>query len=191
MTSITAQDSSAPTHPLSDIGKPVPDGTLAMLVRYPGPCGIRDYFAGRLKTPASPGDRLCQFRLRPYPDFVAGIRRFGFLAFTRPARYQLVESDSGILWGLNSPTPAHEILWIPPLLAERALSLEDRVIQLSLSDWIGDEDLPIFRNEANRVQAEIERHFAEVSMTRTSSANTSPHPEQRPQAIREASLGST
>jgi|GEM_PF-2834403 len=164
MASTPAQNSCAPTHPLSDIGRPVPNGSLSLLIRYPGPCGIRDYFAGHLKTPASPGDRLCQFRLRPYPDFVAGVLRFGFLIFTRPERYQTVESDAGILWGLNATTPTHEILWVPPLLAERALALGDRALQLPLSDWITDEDLPVFRNEAIRVQAEILRHFGGVEI---------------------------
>jgi hypothetical protein len=180
----THQEPSAPLHPLRDIGRPVPEGSLSWVVRYPGPCGIRDYFAGRLKTPASPDDRLCQFRLRPYPDFETGIRRFGFLAFTRPEKYQLVESDAGIFWGLNTPTPAHEILWIPPLLADRALGMGDALLRLPLSDWITDEDLRGFREAAIQTRGEIAGHFSELDRLQFPHprhehlGRSTPHPRQ-------------
>jgi hypothetical protein len=89
-------------------GEPCPT-----LFRYPGPCGLADWFAGALVLP---GPReLVWMSARPVVADSAGARLFGTLAILQPLRLQPLRVEPGIYAGENRPLAAgDELVWVPP-----------------------------------------------------------------------------
>jgi hypothetical protein len=128
------------------------------LFRYPGPCGLRDHFEGRLETLGPPQGRELWMAAMPLHDDVGGARLFGTLGVLEPLRFDACRtSRRGIYLGVNRPIgdPAL-VLWIPPGRLGRRLALDavgaGRPAPAALRD-AGDRERPRVRD---RLAAYIE-----------------------------------
>lgn len=96
-------------------GEPCPT-----LYRYPGPCGLALWFAGRLERLA-PGDVLWMSAL-PIVEDSYGARHFGTLALRRPLDFAPAVAGPGIYVAENRPLrPDDDIVWIG---ADRARAID-------------------------------------------------------------------
>ena len=95
------------------------------LFRYPGPCGLRDHFEGRLETFGPPQTRELWMAAMPFHADVGGARHFGTLGVLEPLRFDACRtSRRGIYLGVNRPIGDPALaLWIPPGLLDRRPSL--------------------------------------------------------------------
>jgi hypothetical protein len=86
------------------------------LFRYPGPCGLADWFAGSLRALA-PGPLVWMSAATWCAD-APGARFFGTLAVLQPLRLHPARVSRGIFAGAGDPPG--EVVWLPPsLLAAR------------------------------------------------------------------------
>ncbi len=145
------------THP-----KPVdPARAPKALLRFPGPCGIRDFLCGRLRRLASAGEAIVYFTACHFDDIATGVAHFGALVILKPIQFQIVQTrEPHIFIGQNCAVDAgRDVAWVPPRVAA------------SVEDWSGIgtkteiEDLtgPDARDERLETLENVNRYFSEVS----------------------------
>jgi len=100
-----------------------PDAPCPTLFRYPGPCGLADWFAGTM-TRLGPRDYLW-LADRPLWRDTYGARFFGTLAVLAPLRFQVCIEGPGIWLGDNDWLNPDEIVWVPPSAFGRAIPWND------------------------------------------------------------------
>ncbi len=97
-----------------------PDAVCPTLFRYPGPCGLADWFAGTMTHLGPPGELLwlCE---RPVFHDTVGARHFGTLALLQPLGFQPCPQRPRVWIAANLPRAGHEVVWVPPSAVERRL----------------------------------------------------------------------
>jgi hypothetical protein len=97
-----------------------PDTICPTLFRYPGPCGLADWFAGAMDRLGPPGEHLW-LADRPLWRDTFGARFFGTLAVLQPLRFQPGLAGPGVYLGANLAFDRDEIVWLPPSCLDRPL----------------------------------------------------------------------
>jgi hypothetical protein len=100
-----------------------PDTPCPTLFRYPGPCGLADWFAGDM-TRLGPG-LLLWLADRPWWRDTFGARFFGTLAVLTPLRFGASPAGPGIYVGDNTPLDPDEVIWVPPVALARPIPWND------------------------------------------------------------------
>jgi hypothetical protein len=98
------------------------------LYRYPGPCGLADWFAGALTRLGPPGSPLLWLSAAPFLSDCLGARCFGTLALAdaRPFAPAPVRGRPGIFIGDNRLLGAgDEVAWIAPAGRDRARCVDE------------------------------------------------------------------
>jgi hypothetical protein len=115
----------APPAHIRVVARPLAPGEpCPTLFRYPGPCGLADFFAGGLAA-LGPHD-LAWMSARTWFEDSVGARRFGTLAILQPLRLQPGRFRRGIYAGDNRPLDeGDEIVWLPPSLVDARLPWDD------------------------------------------------------------------
>jgi hypothetical protein len=109
----------APPERVTFLARPLaPDERCPTLFRYPGPCGLADWFAGTM-TRLGPDSthRLLWLADRPLWRDVEGARHFGTLAVLAPLRFQVGAHGPGVWLGANEalgPVERESVVWVPP-----------------------------------------------------------------------------
>jgi hypothetical protein len=93
-----------------------PDATCPPLYRYPGPCGLADWFAGTMTLLGPPGPMLWLCERPAFHDTV-GARHFGTLLLRSPLRYQAVPQRPRVWLAVNGPP--EDVVWLPPSAVAR------------------------------------------------------------------------
>lgn len=114
-----------------------PDAPCPTLFRFPGGCGLAEYFLGSLFTLAKSADAELWAAAGPVNAEVPGAIHFGTFAILQPLHFGMCEATPGIWVGANRPIddPGH-IAWVPPsaMLAsipwERIADAEDLASRL-------------------------------------------------------------
>jgi len=96
------------------------------LYRYPGPCGLADWFAGTLRFLGPPSSPLLWLSDDPLIEDGFGARYFGTLAIAaRPFDPRPVPGRPGIFVGANRAlTPADRIAWLSPIGRTRGQAID-------------------------------------------------------------------
>ncbi len=107
-----------------------PDEPCPTLFRYPGPCGLADFFAGALRRlgPAGSSRDLLWLAERPLWRDTAGARFFGTLAVLQPLALGACAQGPGIWLAGNAPLDAGDdeaIVWVPPSAFARPIPWDD------------------------------------------------------------------
>lgn len=100
-----------------------PDAPCPTLFRYPGPCGLADWFAGAM-TRLGPAD-LLWLADRPLWRDTFGARFFGTLAVLAPLRFGVCPAGPGVWLGANIDLGRDEVVWVPPVALGRPLPWND------------------------------------------------------------------
>ena len=137
------------------LGRPLADGEpCPTLFRYPGPCGLADWFAGDLRALA-PGPLVWMSSATWCGDSL-GARWFGTLAVLQPLRVHPVRVRAGIYVGSGPP---EELVWLPPsLLATRVpwddlATVDDALQHLG---WVAARERPAVVDDLCRYLEELD-----------------------------------
>jgi hypothetical protein len=95
-----------------------PEAVCPTLFRYPGPCGLADWFAGQMAVLGPPGPMLW-LADRPVFSGTVGARHFGTLALLRPLGYKACPHRPRVWLAVNGPPD--EVVWVPPSAVERRI----------------------------------------------------------------------
>jgi hypothetical protein len=114
----------APADAVAILAAPLaPDASCPTLFRYPGPCGLADWFAGDM-TRLGPG-KLLWLAERPLWRDTYGARFFGSLAVLAPLRFGVCPAGPGIWVGDDTALEPDEIVWLPPSALGRRMPWND------------------------------------------------------------------
>jgi len=115
-TSIAYAPAARVTFLATPLGSDTPCPTL---FRYPGPCGLADWFAGAMSR-LGPRE-LLWLADRPLWRDTFGARFFGTLAILQPLRFQVCAEGPGIYLGENDALDPDEVVWLPPSALARQI----------------------------------------------------------------------
>jgi hypothetical protein len=91
------------------------------LHRYPGPCGLAAWFAGRLERLAPDDADVLWMSSRPVIEDSIGARHFGTLLVERPLAFAAGLVTPGIYLGVNRRLrPDDQVTWLAPSGGSRA-----------------------------------------------------------------------
>ena len=114
----------APADAVAILAVPLgPDAPCPTLFRYPGPCGLADWFAGDM-TRLGPAD-LLWVADRPLWRDTFGARFFGTLAVLAPLRFGVCAAGPGVWVGKNLAFERDEVVWLPPSVLARRIPWDD------------------------------------------------------------------
>lgn len=129
------------------------------LLRFPGPCGIRDFLNGELKFLATPEDRVVYFTSRNFEYIEEGAGLFGSLVVFDALKFEIVQTAVAHVYvGKNCAlSTEHRIGWAPPSVMKR------------VEDWSGVDSPEILAKligpdsgEREAVQKLADAYFAEI-----------------------------
>jgi hypothetical protein len=144
-------------------GDPVSSAeTPAVLLRFPGACGVRDFLQGSLKTLANPQDTITYFTSRNFKDIRAGSALFGSFVVFDPSRLPLVRlhgSDHVFL----GPNPRVElevdVTWVPPRFMESVTDWNRYSTPTLVRELCG----PDWQEERFEMSLQINAYFEEIA----------------------------
>lgn len=115
-----------------------PDERCPTLFRFPGACGLAEYFLGSMTTLAKPANAELWAAADPLNGEVPGVVHFGTFALLQPLRFGMCEASPGLWVGANRAIDdPGRILWIPPS-ATAARIPWDRIADASDAvAWLG------------------------------------------------------
>lgn len=145
---------------LLGLGRPLArSDTCPTLFRYPGPCGLRDYFEGALERLGPPGRELWLAEV-PLHDAVPGAARFGTLAVLEPLRFSPCRSERpGIYVGVNRKARGVPLVWVPPSALRARIAWD----AARTADDGGRALGPGAATERNRVERRLRAYVAEMA----------------------------
>jgi len=115
-----------------------PDETCPTLFRFPGGCGLAEFFLGSLTTPAKRGDAEFWAAADPCNTEVPGAIHFGTFALLQPLRFGMCEATPGLWVGGNRAIDdPGRIVWIPPSSMEAAIPWERIADADDAASWLG------------------------------------------------------
>jgi hypothetical protein len=140
------------------------DEPCPTLFRYPGPCGLADWFAGTM-TRLGPGE-LLWLADRPLWRDALGAGYFGTLAVLQPLRFHAAAHGPMVYVGENAALDPAHIVWLPPSALGR------RVPWAALADAAAARPhLPADRaGERHRAIESLSRYLEELEGMRRSGA---------------------
>lgn len=133
-----------------------------VLLRFPGACGVRDFFTGALRSWSHPDDRVSWFTTRDFGDIHEGAGMFGALAVTLPLGTPVVrlEGSDHVFLCPNGPArPEQDVTWVPPRMVR------------GVADWsvfAGVAEVraacgPLLEEERWAVRQAVNAYFEEIS----------------------------
>jgi hypothetical protein len=156
--------SAAVTPPmLAHFGPAVPAQEVPrVLLRFPGACGVRDFFQGALRCWSHPEDRVSWFTTRNFGDIHEGAGMFGALAVALPRGTPVVrlEGSDHVFLCPNGPARIEQdVTWVPPRMVR------------SVRDWgayAGVAEVraacgPALEEERWAVRQAVNAYFEEIS----------------------------
>jgi len=155
-------------------GRPLaPIEACPTLFRYPGPCGLSDFFGGGLaRLGPVPDGTLWMSATRAHAD-VSGVGRFVTLVVLQPLRLSPCRtSRRGIYVGVNRRLRREHVTWLPPS-ALRARLPWDRIT--SASEAREPLERYVRRDEA-RIREELGRYVEELQLLERAGAVPSDRP---------------
>ncbi len=130
------------------------------LLRFPGPCGIRDFLNGELKFLATPEDRVVYFTSRNFEYIEEGAALFGSLVVFDALKFEIVQTAASHIYvGKNLPLSAeHRIDWVPPSVMKRVENWSEIDGPDALAKLIGPGS-----DERDTVRKMAGDYFAEIN----------------------------
>ena len=134
----------------------------AVLLRFPGACGVRDFLQGELETLAHPRDTITYFTTRNFADIQSGSSFFGSFVVFDPSRMPLVRlaGSDHVFLGPNPKVKLEtDVTWVPPRLMSSIqdwspYSTPDQVRELCGPDW---------KDERFEMMLQVNAYFEEIS----------------------------
>jgi len=150
-----------PSPLLLNFGTPVaPDRLPRVLLRFSGPCGVRDFFDESL-TRLAPAEDSVVFMAARNVEFIAqGVDYFGCFAVLNPLDYHLVQTpDPDVFVGENRRVEhLSDVVWIPPAVMKSVSNWAE----LDASD-AHDLVAPTVAESRRTVSERISEYFEELS----------------------------
>src|SRR6185436_10206532 len=96
------------------------DEPCPTLFRFPGPCGLKSWFAGGLERLGPADQPVLWSAPLPFHDDAYGARFFGTLALLEPLRHSPCRTADGHYFiGDNAARAADDpVVWLPPSLLD-------------------------------------------------------------------------
>ena len=128
------------------------------LFRYPGPCGLRDYFIGRLTLLGAPESRLVWLSDSPLHPEARSAAHFGTLAILRSAGLEAEpDGEPGVFVARNLPVPCSALFWVPPSALARPLPWDGVATDVEARALFGPE----WDGERRATRESLDRHLEE------------------------------
>ncbi len=134
----------------------------AVLLRFPGACGVRDFLHGTLSTLARSGDRVTWFTRATFEDIERGVGHFGCFLVFDPLRYGLCEvaGAPGIYVGTNPRVVCDaDVTWMPPRLMASIADWSPYATVESAHALVG----PTLKAERTQMAERVNAYFEEIS----------------------------
>lgn len=144
------------------------DRALPTVFRYPGPCGMKRWFEGRLETLGPPDDRILWFAEPTIHEDALGAAHFGTFAILEPLAFQpCAIRRGGVYVAENRPVAVDApVAWVPPGALHAPLPWDE----LATAGAARAALAPFVAAERARVEESLGRYHEELAAMRRSGA---------------------
>ncbi|KAA0207256.1 hypothetical protein EDM80_15910 [bacterium] len=146
---------------LTDLYPPLASrDALPTLFRYPGPCGLRDYFQGTLGRLGAPDQATLWMADRLLWSDTRGAAHFGTVAILQPLRVSPCRAPrKGVYVGVNEQADPDLVAWVPPSFLKKNLPWDKLAGARDVSRELG----PRAEAERHQVAQRLSAYLEELS----------------------------